>query len=261
MKEPVAEFKDRFADLPAGCMGIEPARCVGPRVQGCDIRPNSWDVAVMDVVAVRKGLYVPRLAFYGKVSDEAQALFVAKQYSVMAHVSDSAPDATLAERLQQALRRIGVKAWRASYLTAPSDVKITENTVERVLKLERTMVLDDVHYAFFGGLGIAIPQNYLEICGGAWKSELSSMTRTPTKWHGREYNDWVKHGDDHAFHTLSYAFVALEMSGLLTRPGGDATLGAVRGMVESTLGRNVVQDPGVEPNEDESTYLEATWEA
>lgn len=241
-------------------MGAPPHFCRGPIGQGTDIRPGSWDTAMLEVVRTPKlGLTIPRLVFYGKVNDDEHVEDLAVFYRVQSHASDSAPDQTLADRLQGRLEKRGIRSYRCRYNTSPSDIKITENKAEKLLTLERTMVLDDVHWAFMGGLGIILPQNFEEICGGAFWRELSNPTRVPTRWHGREYNAWRDSDHDHAMHAISYALVALHMGGLL-RSGGEATMGATRGLVSSSDSLAKILDPGIEENDDDA-YAGATWSA
>jgi hypothetical protein len=219
--------------LPPWCMGLDPKLCARPCAAGIDIRPDSWDVCVLDVVRSQKvaQLRVPRLVFYGKVEDEAQAWHVLCNYGVRFGVADAQPDATLAERLQKRAQKRAMMFWRARYNSAPSEVKVVENALEGMLRLERTMVLDDVQFALAGGLGLALPQNYKLICGGDFAREMVASVRVPEMWHQRLCFKWQNQGPDHAFHAVSYALVALE-KGKLLNLGTDATMGAIPGIVD-----------------------------
>lgn len=227
-----------------GAMGISPMAVKGPCALGCDIRPGCWDVAIADVILARrfkqqdlfgdKELFVPRLVFYGKVTNMHTVLYLAMQYRVKFGVVDSRPEATDAGRLQAAAKTQGVEMWRAEYATNPTDVKCVENTVENKLRLERTMTLDDVHGAFQTGTGIFLPENNLEICGGNFVAELKNSTRAPERIHGYDWWVWKKTGDDHALHTLNYLGVAID-KGRLKQWGGLDTMGAIRGEVVSPL--------------------------
>jgi hypothetical protein len=248
----------------ANSWGIHPGEVKGACAMGTDIRPDSWDVGVLEVVRAGPGKLMPRMVFYGKVPDEDGAIAVAKAYRVRASVSDSSPDATLAERMQKKLKTMGIKAYRARYNTAPSEIKLVENVDEGLLRLERTMVLDDVHFAF-QTCTIAIPQNFRAICRGDFWRELIVSSRVPTRWHGREYFKWENAGPDHAFHCLSYALVAIDHAKLIGA-GGDVLMGSRPGLMVSSLARSL--DPAgplgqgaLASDEMDDDYEGATWEA
>lgn len=248
--------------IPNGAMGLLPSMIVGRCAVGCDIRPGSWDVAIGDVVLGSKGLRVPRLVFYGKVRDDEDVEALADQYRAVGGVSDSRPDATLAERLQGRMRKKGMRWWRANYNTAPSDVKMQENVGEGILKLERTMTLDDVHWGFLTGIGIALPQNFREIAGGDFAKEMTSSTRVPTRWHGQEWNRWADQGPDHAFHAINYMLVAMAKIGLAAWGSGEivgATPGYMRGAKAAQSAPSVTDAVKEDEEEDEEELL--TWTA
>jgi hypothetical protein len=219
-------------ELPIGCFGLSPKLVRGPCAFGCDIRPGSWDLVVGDVHRNEAGVWVTRPVFIGKVRDEVDVLFVAKQYHARVGVCDTRPETTLAKRLQIAGRDCGIEVWRAEYNTAPSSIPAVANHNEGVLKLDRTMALDDVHYAFHTGIGIIIPQNYREITGGDFERELISSTRVPTRWMGKDCYSWEHSGPDHSFHMLGYLLAAIKVGNLIAYGGIEtmgATLGAIHG--------------------------------
>jgi len=259
-----------------GCMGVQPATVKGPCAAGVDIRPGSWDVVVGDVQQSQgTKLPVVRPVFIGKVVDEEQVLFVLRQYRVRFAVADTRPETTLAKRLQVACVPHGIKLWRAEYNTAPSTVEVQENAVEGILKLDRTLTLDAVWYAFSQGLTVILPQNYREVTRGSFVREMCSSSRVPTKWLGRDAYAWEHQGPDHGFHAFNYLLTAVRMSNLLAY-GGDRTMGATRGVVTSRAGRvvtrvdtghradrTVVAKSGIDwkkafgADDDEALYLEA----
>lgn len=250
--------------FPPGCMGMQPALVRGPCGIGVDVRPSSWDCAVCDLVQPREGLWVKRLVFYGKVPDEKHVEFVARQYRVRVGCCDSRPDGTLALRLQKAMLRMHVDFWRCQYATYSTEIKVKENREERLLTLDRTKTLDDVHWDFQTAMGWLIPQNFLEIgrtgylsaegrraakemhgvdvmSGGAdFASELKASTKILTTQHGRPAYVWTE-GVDHTFHALNLLKVAIDQ-GNLQRFGGTAVVGPVKGIVGRTLEDNLEDD-------------------
>lgn len=227
--------------LPQGCMGVQPRQVRGPCAAGVDIRPGSWDVVVCDLVRGETSrLQVVRPVFVGKVSDEEQVLFVLRQYKVRYACADTRPETTLAKRLQAAAWGHGIKLWRAEYNTAPSTIQVSENDAEGLLKLDRTLTLDDVHFAFNVGLTVVLPQNFRQITGGDFVREMTSSSRVPIKWQGRDAYSWEHQGPDHAFHAFNYCLVAVQRSNLLSW-GGEVTAGAHRGLVDSALDKNLVR--------------------
>lgn len=234
--------------LPPGCMGVQPTSVRGPTAIGVDVRPQSWDCAVGDLIRVKGDEWAPRLLFYGKVPDERAVLFLMQQYAVRFGCSDSRPDGTLALRLQNlAIARLGMKFWRTQYATSPTEIKVTLNEKEGLLTLDRTKTLDDVHWAFQTGRFL-LPQNFLEIGrihhvadrpkvsdgSSDFASELTSSARILTTWHQREAYLWKESGPDHAFHALNNLLVAMDM-GNLKRGTDTEFAGSTSGIVASTL--------------------------
>lgn len=231
--------------LKPGCMGVPPRLVRGPCAAGIDIRPGSWDVVVADLVRnPSTHVSVVRPVFVGKVDDEEQVMWVLRQWKVRYAVADTRPETTLAKRLQEKAFDHGIKVWRAEYNTAPSgsSVEITENANEGLLKLDRTMTLDNVHFSFLTGRTVLLPQNYRSITGGDFVREMCSSSRVPVKVANREAWSWEHQGPDHAFHAWNYLLVAIQKSNLLAY-GGALTMGAHKGIVEGTLRRNITADP------------------
>lgn len=181
---------------------------------------------------------VVRLVFGGKLRDEQDTLWVLRQYGVRFAVSDSRPETTIAKRMQLSAREHGIKIWRAEYNTAPSNIEVQENEREGMVKLDRTMTLDRVHYNFQQGLSVALPQNYGEIDRGDFAREMCAGTKVPTKWMGRDCYVWNHQGPDHKFHAWGYLDVAIRLSNMLAF-GGVHTMMATQGMVASSLRRNI----------------------
>lgn len=200
--------------MPPGCMGLQPSKVKGNCAMGADIRPGSYDISVAEIARPSKGMVVPRLVFYGKVDDETAAKFVCEQYNVRAVVIDSRPDATIASRFQVDCKKNGIKCWRAQYSPAPTNRRITTDEGEGLITLDRTQTLDSVFTAFAEGVGISIPQNYREICMGQFAAELCDSNREPVVWHGIPCFAWKNSGDDHAFHSLNYLMLAIELGKL-----------------------------------------------
>jgi hypothetical protein len=219
-------------ELPKGCMGVTPSSVRGPCAIGVDVRPGSWDVVCGDVVMSPAGLYVARPLFVGMVRDELDVLHVMQQYKVRVGVCDTRPETTLAKRLQVSARDKGIEVWRAEYNTSPSTIDMQANEKEMVLKLDRTMTLDTVHYAFQTGLTVVLPQNFKEITGGDFVREMCSSQRVPTRWMGKDCYTWEGRGADHAFHAFNY-FLAAIRKGNLMAYGGTETMGPSRGLVET----------------------------
>lgn len=214
-------------------MGVNPKRLSRPTAAGVDVRPSSWDVIIGEVVrSAISPLGVVRPVFIGKVRDEKDVLWLFKQYDTRFSVIDTRPEATLASRIQAELAKVGVNCWRAEYNTVPSTVKIQENLLERILKLDRTLTIDDVHHALTTGMGIQLPQNFREVTQGHFAKEMTSSTRVPIRHSGRDMYDWVKSGADHALHAFNYLMVAVVRSNLLWS-GAEALMGASRGQVNS----------------------------
>ena len=213
-------------------MGLEPDRVARPTAAGVDIGIARYDLAIVDTIRIAEQTVLPRLVFYGKLRDEQEATWVCRQYGVKAIIADSMPDGTLCLRWQKSiLGRYGVKHfWRAQYNTMPSQVEIVENSVEGIVKLDKLLTLDSVKYAFETGMGFYIPQNFRELDQGNWVKEMTCCTRNPVIWHGVATYRWEGPPDDHAFHALNYAKVAMEYSGL-SKWASASLLGAVKGEV------------------------------
>jgi hypothetical protein len=252
--------------FPKGCFGVNPKRVHGPVACGLDIRPTSYDTAVIELISLpgdTTGTLVPRLVFYGKVPDERTGIYLIRQYRARAVVADSAPDFTVVRRMAQAVNWWGVKMWRAQYLTTPSQVKIAENADEGILKLERTLSLDDVWWKFHTK-GILVPQNFRDICGGKFVTELTSSTKIETPWqNGGTRMRWDKAGDDHVFHALGYALAAAEW-GNIARFGGGSLVGPTKGLVASTIDQSMDDadsvfgtDSGSDSSSADGCFLEA----
>ncbi|MGE5610475.1 MAG: hypothetical protein ACM359_14590 [Bacillota bacterium] len=228
-------------ELPQGCMGVQPKTVRGPCACGVDIRPGSWDIICADVLMAPSGIHVVRPLFIGKVRDEQDVLFVMQQYKVRVGVADTRPETTLAKRLQGAARDKGIEVWRAEYNTSPGAIDIQANESEMVLKLDRTMTLDNVHYAFTTGLTVVLPQNFKEITGGQFAREMIASQRVPTRWMGKDCYMWENRGADHSFHAFNYLLAAIKKGNLIAF-GGAATMGPSLGMVESSQPKNVKRD-------------------
>lgn len=230
-------------DLPRGCMGIQPRDVRGPCAAGVDIRPGSFDIICADVVRSPAGLCVVRPLFIGKVRDEIDTLFVIEQYKVRVAVVDTRPETTLAKRLQVSAREKGIEVWRAEYNTSPSSIDMQANENEMVLKLDRTMTLDTVHYAFQTGLTAVLPQNFKEITGGQFLREMCASQRVPTRWMGKDCYAWENRGADHSFHAFNYLLAAIK-KGNLAAYSSLETMGPSRGLVESTIAHSELDDGG-----------------
>jgi hypothetical protein len=231
-------------------MGVSPSKVIGPTAAGIDIRYGSWDVLIADVVtSPSSNMHVVRLLFAGKVRDNDDALFLLRQYKTRFGVADARPEATLAKRLQTEAARFGVKLWRAEYNTAPSQVEAQENSVEGTLRLDRTMSLDNVHWAFTTGATVALPTNYARVTDGDFVKEMTSSTRTPTKWQGKDCYVWDSPGADHAFHAFGYLIQAIKKSNMLAF-GGNATMFSSPGLVARTMDKVITSiNTGARPGE------------
>jgi hypothetical protein len=228
-------------DLPKDCMGVDPRTVRGPTAFGCDVRPGSWDLIIGGVeTSSTTKIPVIKPLFTGKVRDEADVIFFLRQYKVRFGVIDTRPETTLAKRLQLSAREHGIKVWRAEYNTAPSVVEVQENEGEGVLKLDRTMTLDNVHYSFVTGLSVILPQNWQEVTKGSFKREMTSSTRIPTMWQGKPHYSWDHVGDDHSFHAFNYLLVAVKKGNLLSF-GSSETLRPDKGLVASSRSELIVE--------------------
>lgn len=195
--------------LPEGCMGLQPSSIKGYTAAGCDIRPDSWDLIIGKPVFTAKGNKVTKAVFIGKVRDEDEVEFVMRQYRVRVAVADCRPEATLAKRLQERMRRYGVSFWRAEYNTSPSSIEMKINEAEGLIKLDKTITLDRVQYAFATSTTVAIPQNYIAVSQGAFSREMKGANRQLKQWMGRDVYVWEPLGDDHAMHAWNYLSVAV----------------------------------------------------
>ena len=219
-------------------MGLPPKTIKGPCISGIDVRFNSWDICCADVIRPDFDRYVARIVFYGKLKDEDEALFVMRQYKVVCAVGDTRPEASAMARLQKAAAKERIQFYRAQYATSPSTVEATLNTKERLVTLERTMSLDNVYFATSTGLGIALPQNYKEICGGAFLREMTASNRVPVIWHGEQWSRWTEGGAaDHAMHAVNYCLQAIRLGKLHLARGMDIM--ASRGEMASSLDDNL----------------------
>lgn len=240
-------------DLQPGSMGLKLRYVMPPCVAGIDVRPGSYDIIVADFQDSR--IYerrVLRPVFIGKVRDERESIYVMLNYGVKTCVIDARPETTLAKRLQVESERHFVDAYRAQYNTQPSAVEYTYNENEKLYTLERTMTLDRVQHLFMNLQRVALPRNYQEITGRQFVSEMTSSTRTPTIWHGRDYHDWVERGADHAFHAFNMCLHAAIVSGLFE---ADMAGGAIlsRGKVASS------QQDALDP--DDPGFKKKYWES
>jgi hypothetical protein len=195
--------------------GLDPKLVSGPCAFGCDVRPGSWDLQIADLVRPAPDeLLMPRLVFAGKLRDEYEVVFLLQQYKVRLGICDSRPEATLAARLQNACRALGVDVWRAQYATTPQNKAICGvNAAERIITLERSMTLDGVHHRLrMNQLGL--PANFRQAAGGAFVAEMTSSTRIYRRWHGTDHYHWEPNGADHQFHAMNYLMVAIEFGHL-----------------------------------------------
>ena len=248
--------------IPSGCMGLQPSSIRGPCAIGCDVRPGSWDVVIADLIRNPKSqLRVVRPVFIGKVEDDEQVEFVMRQYKVRFGGIDTRPETTLAKRLQTRAAPLGIKLWRCEYNTAPSTIEVTENEAEGLLKLDRTLTLDAVHYSFMTGGTVLLPQNFRQVTGGQFTREMTSASRVPIKWQGRDAYSWAKQGPDHVFHAWNYLLVAIGRSNMLAY-GGELTAMAHRGIVEGSLKKNLVNhvDSGDPKKRDRLTAHMVDWD-
>lgn len=233
--------------MPIGCMGVQPSKVRGNCALGLDIRPGSYDCSCAEIVRPKPGVSIPRLVFYGKVDDETAVQFLCEQYNVRSAVIDSRPDATIASRFQADCKKKGIKCWRAQYSPSPTNRRMTMDEGEGLITLDRTQTLDDVFSAFAEGIGIAIPQNYREICSGQFAAELCDPNRTPVVWHGVPCFMWKNSGGDHAFHSMNYLRLAIELGKL--DAGSPDILLPQKGIVDGT----------VQIDDDESDYEDARF--
>lgn len=181
---------------------------------GLDIRPHSWDLLIGDLVlSPVSNRRILRLVFAGKLDDEQECIGVASAYRVRWGIGDSRPEYHLCERMQKACEKAGIEMWRCAYNTYPSDVKVTRNDAERMLRVDKSHTTDDVMHLFQTG-EIAVPVNFSELTGGAFMKEVTGPNRLLTKWHGRDCYAWEPNGPDHALNALNYLNLAVEISGL-----------------------------------------------
>ena len=227
--------------LPPGWgSGVDPLQVKTACAMGIDVRPNSWDIAIGDVWRPRPDQPVVRLLFYGKVRDDDDVEYLANQYPVRCGAGDARPEFHTMLKLAERLRAQGKKFWRAQYNTnATNNVKLTENRKEWLLTADRTGSLDEVFFAAQSGLGLALPANFRDICGGDFVRELCNPTRVPELRKGEEYHVWTK-GKDHPLHALGYLFIALQ-AGKLWSGGGSTEIFAMPGSTVGTI-RDSVDD-------------------
>jgi hypothetical protein len=242
-------------DLPDNCMGLDPGTIRGPCAFGCDIRPGSWDLLVGDILKGKNVPHVIRPVFVGKVRDEADVMFVARQYRCRFGVCDTRPETTLAARLQVAARGYGMKVWRAQYNNAPTAIEVQENSNEMLLTLDRTMALDHVHMLFQFGKGVALPANFQEITHGEFVRELTTPSRVPTKWNGKECSTWVGL-PDHTMHAWQYLYQAMRRGNMLIG-GGEACAMSVPGLVRGMGDKPLIQ---MESGRSEVPKIEVDWD-
>lgn len=239
-------------DLSSDNMGLKLNFVQPPCVCGIDVRPGSYDIVIADIIdSMIYKRRVIRPVFIGKVADERECLFVMLNYSVGTMMVDARPETTLAQRLQQEAQRHFITAYRAQYNTQPSAVEMTLNEAEGLYTLERTMTMDVVHHYFQTLQQIVLPKNFRDCTNAQFTAEMSSPTRTPQEWHGRDYWQWVKGGPDHAFHAFNMMICAARVSGLIEGEiGGESTImrGEVVGMSSETM------DP------DDPRYKTKIWE-
>jgi hypothetical protein len=93
---------------------------------------------------------------------------------------------------------------------------------------------------------VILPQNFRQITGGHFTREMTSSTRVPIKWQGRDAYSWEKQGADHVFHAWNYLLVAIAKSNMMAF-GGDVTMVAHKGIVETSLSKNLVKDVETSP--------------
>lgn len=230
------EFGDPvIADLPSGSMGLPLQLVVPPCIAGIDVRPGSYDVIIADVwTSSLREQRVVRPVFIAKLRTEKEATYIMRQYGVRYGIIDARPEADLALRCVEECEKYNIELWRSEYMTQPSTLDIVTTDKHRLLKLERTITLTFLHHCFTTGLIVTLPRNYKHITGGQFLAEMCSSTKTPTRWHGRDYQDWQPKGPDHALHAFNMLMVAAKMSGMLRAGFGNDTL-ITTGIVQTTL--------------------------
>lgn len=221
--------------LPDGSMGLPPKSIVGPCAMGCDVRPGSYDVSIVDIQKPRPDMKIPRLVFYGKVRDENEVAWLAQQYPVRVGIVDCRPDGTVIDRFVKRMNKLHKNFWRVQYNpNSASAIEMSFNEANRLITLHRTMAIDEVFFAV-SNTAMAIPENFRDICSGLFAREMCNSTRTAEiNSRGEESYSWSK-GDDHALHSLAYSCCAVKI-GKLNTIGSDSNSFA-RGIVESTFGK------------------------
>lgn len=197
--------------LPDECMGLNPHEVSGATIAGVDVRENSWDIIIGQGIFGPNGQRIAKPVFVGKVRDEDEVLFCLKQYRTRLGIIDCRPEATLAKRLQETCKRIGITIYRCEYNTAPSAIEMSLNQAEMLLKLDKTMTLDKVQFAFQSGINVVLPQNYGALTCGQFSREMKSMVRVPKTWMGKECYMWESSGPDHAMNAMNYFMIGLEL--------------------------------------------------
>jgi hypothetical protein len=239
-------------ELAANCMGLPLEKIQPPCVFGMDVRFGSYDLVIADLpVSTIARQRVVRPVFYGKVTDEREAWYVIRQYRCRWGVADSRPETTIIDRLQKQAAEKNVEVWRAAYNTNPTEVKLTLNAKERIVRLDRTMALDQVQHEFQMQTRLVLPQNYAQIGHGAFSGEMTASSKVAREWHGRPWWFWESGGDDHAMHAMALLLVAVELSGL--RRGYGVSV-IVPGIVEGSIERNLTAEENKQRDADPALF-------
>lgn len=217
-------------------MGIPPLKVRSSCAVGVDVRPGSYDIAIGESSRVNPEQSVAKLVFYGKVRDEKDVLWLCDQYPVRCGVADGRPDTTIIFRMVEKLRKARKDFWRAQYNPNPiNNVEMTMNEAEHIVTLHRTMALDNVFFAAHTAMGLALPENFMEICAGQFSKEMCSSTRVPVIFKGQEAWEWTG-GADHAMHAVGYMMAAMRI-GKMSMATSDfitITRGAVQGSIQAS---------------------------
>jgi hypothetical protein len=231
-------------------MGIQPSSVTSPCAIGIDVKPNSYDCCIGQVVKPAHDVDIAQIVFYGKVRDEKDVIWLANQYPVRCGVADCRPESTIIARMIEKLRKQRKEFWRAQYSPNSAAIEMTLNEKERLVTLHRTMALDNVFFRASTATGLALPQNFREICSGQFMSEMCNSTRVPVIERGEEAWRWTS-GSDHSHHAMSYMLVAMKIGRLAM--GASNLITTVPGAVSGSIAANISDEDDVDPFEDKGS--------
>lgn len=185
---------------------IENDMHLGPCCMGIDVGTERLDVNICEALPGGRR----RLVFVAKIDTKniIEIKDLAARYNVLKIVADIQPEQALMTELQET---INSDMWLVKVGRSDRSSEEKKNYERRILSVDRTTLLDRTYSAIYGGR-TELPENYMEIFGGGYFSEMTSLVREiELDKQGQPFYVWRSNGKDHQRFADAYTFLALKM--------------------------------------------------